>query len=301
MPLSFTTQRPCDDAFPPHRLRVLVTGAAGAIGAYFVRQAAKRYDFRLMIRSGSSAEGLADHGEVVTADLGDLVALHRACEGVDTVLHLAGDADPSAVWRALLSDNIVGTYNLFTAAKAAGCRRVVYASSIHAVSGYPLDVQVKTTDPVNPGDLYGVSKCFGEALGRYFAEQEGLSVIAVRIGACLSPKAVSDDQATGVMDAFIAQDDLVELLQRTIDDHTLQWALFHALSDNRCKRLDISTARDLLGYAPAHDVFRLQPCLQVLEAHRRLLAHSVADARQQSGLREDLAALACTPRTSPPA
>ena len=301
VPLSFTAQRPCDDSFPSRRLRVLVTGAGGTIGAYFAQHAAKRYDLRLMIRSGSTAEELASHGEVVTGDLGDLAALHRACQGIDTVLHLAGASDPSAVWREVLSDNIVGTYHLFTAAKAAGCRRVVYASSIHAVSGYSLDVQVKSTDPVNPGDLYGVSKCFGEALGRYFAEQESLSVIAVRIGACLPLSAVTDDQATGVMDAFIAQDDLVDLLQRTIDDHTLQWAVIHALSDNRCKRLDISTARDLLGYQPAHDVFRLQPGLRALEAHRRLLAHSVADARQQSGLREELAALGCTSRQSPPA
>lgn len=302
MPLSFTVQRPCDDTFPSRRLRVLVTGAAGAIGAYFAHHAAKRYDLRLMVRSGSAPDDeLAKHGEVVYGDLQDLVALHRACQGIDSVLHLAGVADPSAVWREVLNDNIVGTYNLFIAAKAAGCRRVVYASSIHAVSGYPIDVQVKATDPVNPGDLYGVGKCFGEALGRYFSEQEGLSVIAVRIGACLPPMAVTDDQTLGVMDTFIAQDDLVDLLQRAIDDHSLQWALIHALSDNRCKRLDISTARDLLGYQPTHDVFRLQPCLQALEAHRRLLAHNVADARQQSGLREELAELERTCPKPPPA
>src|SRR3712207_7646535 len=81
-------------------------------------------------------------------------------------------------------------YHTFVAAKAAGCRRVIYASSIHAVSGYPSDVQVKTSEPVNPGDLYGVTKCFGEALGRYMAEKEGLSVIALRIGAFQAPEAV---------------------------------------------------------------------------------------------------------------
>ena len=86
---------------------------------------------------------------------------------------MAGDPSPSATWESLLPTNIIGTYNIFVAAKAAGCRKVIYASSIHAVSGYPADVQVKTDEPVNPGDLYGVSKCFGEALGRYMAEQEG--------------------------------------------------------------------------------------------------------------------------------
>jgi len=96
---------------------------------------------------------------------------------------MAGDPNPHATWRELREANIDGVYNIFVAAKAAGCRRVIHASSIHAVSGYPPDVQVKTSEPVNPGDLYGVSKCFGEALARYMAVQEGLSAITLRIGA----------------------------------------------------------------------------------------------------------------------
>ena len=289
MALSFTTQRACDDRFPHQRRRVLVTGANGAIGRRFIAAAHPRYDLRLMIRPGDTLpEDLARHGEVVACDLGDLPALRDACAGIDTILHLAGASDPSAVWRDVLDHIIVGTYHLFAAAKGAGCRRVVYASSIHAVSGYPVDVQVKPTDPVNPGDLYGVGKCFAEALGRYVAEQEGLSVIAVRIGACLPEQAVIDDDAIGVMDAFISPEDLIDLLYRAIDDGTLRWALVHGLSDNRMKRLDISTARDLLGYAPASDVFRLQPALQRLEMERRVVAHNVADARQRSGMREDV-------------
>ena len=104
--------------------------------------------------------------------------------------------------------NITGTYNTYVAAKAAGCRRVIYASSIHAVSGYPADVQVKTIEPVNPGDLYGVSKCFGEAMGRYMAEQEGLSVIALRIGAFQPHESVSKESGIGMLDAWVSQRDL---------------------------------------------------------------------------------------------
>lgn len=288
MALSFRTERSSDDGFPVRRLPLLITGAGGTLGSHLARALAHRYDLRLMIRPGASSDGLGSHGEVVACDLDDLVGLRSACLGIDTVVHLAGESDPSAVWRDLLPANLIGTYHLFTAAKAAGCRRVVYASSIHAVSGYPIDVQVKPTDPVNPGDLYGVSKCFGEALGRYFAEQEGLSVIALRIGACLPATAVEQDDAVGVLDAFLAQDDLVELLGRAIDDRTLVWGLFHAVSDNRVKRLDISTTREVLGYAPTEDVFRLQPALQAIGMDHRRLAHNVTDARQRSGLRDDL-------------
>lgn len=288
MALSFTTVRACDDHFPRRRLPVLVTGAEGAIGRVFVRSAARHHDLRLLVRPGGGVDGLAAHGTVVACDLADLGGLHDACRGIDTVLHLAGASDPSATWSQVLAANLVGTYHLFTAAKAAGCRRVVYASSIHAVSGYPVDVQVKASDPVNPGDLYGVSKCFGEALGRYFAEQEGLSVIAVRIGACLPPAAVAAPDAVGVLDTWIAEDDLVELLLRAIDDRSLRWGLLHAVGDNRFKRLDISTTRDLLGFAPAHDAFRERREIAALGIERQVLAHNAGDARQRSGLREEL-------------
>ena len=102
-----------------------------------------------------------------------LETLLEACNGVDTVLHLAAIADSSAKWDSLLQNNIIGywsgfdlqayfilyyrTYNIFLAAKKSGVKRVIYASSIHAVSGYAKDRQVRTSDPVNPGDLYGLS------------------------------------------------------------------------------------------------------------------------------------------------
>ena len=174
---------------------MLVTGAAGNIGAYFAEHAPDRYELRLMVHTmNEDAEALKQYGEVVTGELDDLDKLKQLCEGIDTVVHMAGDPSPSAVWEDLLEANIVGTYNMCIAAKAAGCRRVIYASSIHAVSGYPSDVQVKTSEPVNPGDLYGVTKCFGEAMGRYMAEKEGLSVIALRIGAFQPPEARAQDR-----------------------------------------------------------------------------------------------------------
>lgn len=166
------------------RRRVLVTGAAGLIGSYFAEQSHHKYGLRLMVQASDDASAIHSFGEVVIGDIGDLEGMKKHCEGIDTVVHMAGaPGGGSATWQSLLETNVIGTYNTFVAAKASGCQRVIYASSIHAVSGYPVDVQVKTSEPVNPGDLYGVSKCFGEALGRYMAEKEGVSVIALRIGA----------------------------------------------------------------------------------------------------------------------
>lgn len=264
----------------PKPRRVLVTGAAGYIGSYFVAHAPERLSLRLMVRPGQTAAG-----EVFEADLADLPRLKEACEGIDTVLHLAGEGSPSAAWEPLLQTNIVGTYNLFVAAKAARCRRVVYASSIHAVSGHPVDAQVGPDDPVAPGDLYGVSKCFGEALARYMADFEGLGAIAVRIGAFQPPEWVRDPGRIGNMDAWVSQRDLQQLLVRCIDDESLRFAIVNGLSDNRFNRLDITGARELLGYAPEDDVARENPALA--DFHRKVAGHNLRDG-EKSGLRDDL-------------
>ena len=247
------------------RRRVLVTGAAGNIGSYFAEHVHDRYELRLMVQQmDGDASSLHAYGEVVAGDLGDLDRMKELCQGIDTVVHLAADASPSATWQSLLQANIIGTYHAFVAAKASGCRRVIYASSIHAVSGYPSDVQVKTNEPVNPGDLYGVSKCFGEALGRYMAEQEGLSVIALRIGAFQPLEAAREEGAVEMLDAFVSRRDLTKLIERCIDVENLQFAIFHGLSNNRFKRLDISDARMLVGYEPQDDPAAENPALQDL-------------------------------------
>ena len=269
--------------------RVLVTGAAGRIGSYFAERMHRVYELRLMVRGDEDGiERLQAWGEVVAADLADLERLKEVCAGADTVLHLAGNPDPLAVWQDLLEANIVGTYNLFAAAKAAKVQRVVYASSIHAVSGYPADVQVKTTEPVNPGDLYGVSKCFGEALCRYMAEKEGVSAIAIRIGAFQPVEAVQTPENLNILDDFVSQRDLTQLLQNCIDADQLSFAILHGLSDNRYKRLDISDARRLVGYAPQDDSFAEMPGLRSLhlEDHADSVDGRVDPA--SSGLRAEV-------------
>ena len=203
-------------------------------------------------------------------------------------MHLAADPSPAATWQSVRDLNIGGTYNAFVAAKSAGCRRVVYASSIHAVSGYPPDVQVKTSEPVNPGDLYGVSKCFGEAMGRYMAEQEGVSVIALRIGAFQPVEKAEDESSLAMVDAFVSKRDLNQLIERSIDVENVRFAVLHGLSNNRFKRLDISDARELVGYAPVDDATALNPLTRDLNLAETLSTHSVADEGQQSGLREEL-------------
>ena len=295
MTSAFTLKSPLYEFFDTKQKHsVLVTGAAGRIGSYFAQNHdTARFTLRLMVRQeddAESVEALHPYGDVFVGDLGDLEGLKAHFQGMDTILHLAGDPSPSAIWGSVLENNITGTYNVFAAAKAAGCRRVVYASSIHAVSGYPTDVQVKTSEPVNPGDLYGVSKCFGEAMARYMAEQEAVSAICIRIGSFQPLEKARDTEALPMLDSFVSHRDLHQLIQRCIAaPEALQFAIFHGISSNRFKRLDISDARTLVGYEPQDDFTDENPALRDLHLSEKAYGHNLSDPGQKSGLREEVA------------
>ncbi|MGW8729478.1 NAD-dependent epimerase/dehydratase family protein [Streptomyces sp. NPDC055808] len=250
--------------FTEGRLKVIVTGAAGRIGSGFAKFAADRFDLVLLDRPGVDLSELAAYGRTEHCDLADLPRLVELCRGADCVLHLAADSNTAAQWESLLATNIVGTYHVFDAAKQVRCPRVVFASSVHAVSGYAAGRQISADAPVNPGNLYGVTKCFGEALGRYFAERDGLSVMAVRIGAFQTPDAAREPDSEWMIGTFVADQDLYSLLERAIRIEGIEFGIFHAVSNNWFKRLDITETRELLGYEPAHDFMRLSPVFREL-------------------------------------
>ncbi|MFI9383708.1 NAD-dependent epimerase/dehydratase family protein [Kutzneria sp. NPDC052558] len=222
--------------------RVLVTGAAGRIGSGFLRHAADRY----LLRASDLPSRAVEADDFVPADLVDGEALARACEDVDTVVHLGADPRLDADWDSLLPNNIIGSRNLFAAAAEAGCRRVVFASSVHAVSGYPAGKQISADDHVNPGNLYGVTKAFGEALGRYYAEQRGLSVIALRIGAFHTEGTQPDPQPYNDF-LHLAETDLYRIIVRAIEVRGVRFAVVNAISDQVGGRLDMTATRELLG------------------------------------------------------
>jgi nucleoside-diphosphate-sugar epimerase len=234
--------------------KVLVTGAAGRIGSDFRRAYGERYGFRLLDRRPTADP--AGH-EIMEGDLADLEVARRACAGMETVLHLAADPNPHAdFYGSLLAHNIQATYNVFRAAQEAGCGRVIFASSIHAVNAYPLDVQVHVDDPVRPGDMYGVTKVFGEATGAYFAHREGLNAIAIRIGAYGRPDRLAQCDDSRLLTLWVSPRDLGQLIHRCIEaPPSLKFAIVHGVSNNQLKRLDISSARELFGYAPEDNAF----------------------------------------------
>jgi len=236
--------------------RIQLTGAAGRIGSAFRRYIGERYKLRLGVHH---LEKLRDPGphEVFHLEIADLESCQQACRGMDVVVHLAANPSSRApFYDALLDSNIKGTYNIFRAAKDQGCQRVIYASSVQAIDGYPQDVQVHSDSAVWPSSIYGATKCFGEALARYFAFREGLSCIAIRIGSFDSERMRIGVNAHR-LSKFITQRDMSELLVRCVEAPNVQFAIAHGVSDNRFKRMDLTTTRELLGYEPQDDAFEI--------------------------------------------
>lgn len=234
------------------RHNLLITGAAGRIGTYYRQHLGERYALRLV---DSRPVGDPAGHKTMQLDLADPDAAQQACAGMDTVLHLAANPHTSAeFYQDLLDPNFKATYNIYRAAKDQGCKRVIFASSINAVAGYPPGRQIRETDAPCPLNVYGASKAFGESLGAYFAAVEGLSVIAVRIGWVASLDRTASAKA-GVRSFFVSYADLAQLFDRCIDTPDIRFAVVHGASNNRVQRLDLTATRELLGYAPKDDAF----------------------------------------------
>jgi nucleoside-diphosphate-sugar epimerase len=173
------------------------------------------------------------------------------------VLHLAADPSPAAdYYDSLRPNNFDGTYNIFKAAADAGCERVVYASSVQTVLGYPQDDQTTTDAYGWPLNMYAVSKCYGEATARMFAATTELSAICVRIGAYERP-GLGNPEWRHELSAYVSPRDLNQLFRLSIDAEGIDFAVVHGISNNRVKRLSLTETEELLGYAPLDDGFEV--------------------------------------------
>jgi nucleoside-diphosphate-sugar epimerase len=234
---------------------VLITGAAGRIGSFITAQWVGRYNLML---SDIRAPGETHGYPFQQANLSDFAAVHALCAGIDTVVHLGADPSMQAPWESLLPNNVIATYNVFEAAHQAGCRRVIFASSVNAVFGYPHDVQVNINMPIRPINLYGATKVWGEAVASSYAAQTDLSCICLRFGWVVDRNSPDIKIDHPYLDIALTYHDLARLVAAAIDaPDDIDYRIFHGVSNNRWKRLDISDARTLLSYDPQDDAFEL--------------------------------------------
>ncbi|WP_257351603.1 NAD-dependent epimerase/dehydratase family protein [Pseudalkalibacillus decolorationis] len=242
--------------------RILVTGAAGKIGQDVANILGKQenYQLRLADINLSALEVFKDtNHETIYLDVSDLEACQEASTDIDLVIHLAGDPSPDAdFYGSLLESNIKGTYNIFRASKDNNVSKMIVASSAQTIESYPLDSQVNANSPIRPKNMYGVSKCFVEAVASYFAYTEGLQSIAIRIGAYDDYKPNGKSLSARDMSAYLSPEDFNDLLLKSITAKNLPpFSVLHGISNNRFKRLDIEETKKLVGYTPSSDAFEL--------------------------------------------
>ncbi len=225
---------------------VLLTGAAGIVGT-LMRELLPPYGYELRSFDVDEVPGAPD---AVVADLGDRDALREAVAGTDAILHLAG-ISLEAPFEQVLKANIEGTYNLYEAARAEGVRRIVFASSNHAVgyTSWPRegDPLVPVDTPRRPDTFYGLSKCFGEDLAQLYWDRHGIETVSVRIGSCFPrPNSVR------MLSVWMSPEDGARLFHAALTAEDVGHTVVYGSSANTRLVWDLAPSR-ALGYEPQDD------------------------------------------------
>src|SRR5215216_5361123 len=221
---------------------ILITGAAGGIGTR-LRQLLKGVYPKLRVSDVRAPADLGPDETFVAAELSDLGAVEKIVQGVDGIVHLGGFS-VEGPWETILQSNIIGCYNLFEAARRAGVKRVVFASSNHAIGFYPRRRRIGVEEPVRPDSRYGVSKAFGEALGALYAYKHGMRVTSIRIG---NFGDVPLDHRR--LSIWISPEDLTQLVRIGLEHPDIRCEIFFGASDNERGWWD-NAAAFRYGYRP---------------------------------------------------
>jgi uronate dehydrogenase len=235
----------------PAARTVLLTGAAGGLGT-LMRGLLPAYGYELRLLDAVPVEGEPD---AITADLADRAALREAVRGVDAVIHLAG-ISLEASFDKILRANIEGTYNLYEAVREEGVRRVVFASSNHAVGYVPRPdgeapfapeelIPVETRH--RPDTFYGLSKCFGEDLAQLYWDRHGLETVSVRIGSCFP-----EPTSVRMLSVWMSPGDAARLFHAALTAEGVGHSVVYGSSANTRLWWDLTSAR-ALGYEPQDD------------------------------------------------
>jgi uronate dehydrogenase len=232
---------------PTRFSRVLLTGAAGTI-ASVLREGLRSELQELRLSDRHRVEPVPGTSETfVRADLLDAEEVRRAADGVHAVVHLGGLAD-EASFDELVGPNVRGTFHIFDAARRAGVSRIVYASSNHTTGFYPSGDRLVGAEPVRPDSLYGVTKVFGEALGRLYADKFGLEVIAVRIGSFEARPTEPRHLWT-----WLSHGDAVNLFKACLTADEVDFLTVYGASANTRTWWPLSKAAEAIGYKPKDD------------------------------------------------
>jgi len=222
--------------------KIVLTGAAGRLGSYLREPLTKMAD-ELVSSDISEDIGKLYSGETyVKADLAKLDEMTALLMGADMVVHFGAIGD-EAPFDDILQSNIIGAYTVWEAARVNGLRRVVYASSIHAVGMHRRNENIGTDVPHRPDTFYGLAKCFAEDLGSLYWDKFQMESVCMRILSCAQ---VTNARALG---SWLSYDDLIHLVEQSINTPLTGHSIVYGVSNNDRAPVDNSNA-SFLGYRP---------------------------------------------------
>ncbi|MGP8080676.1 MAG: NAD-dependent epimerase/dehydratase family protein [Dehalococcoidales bacterium] len=247
--------------------KVGITGAGGLIGIDLTEGLAEKYQLTLFYHNTKPTT--ARKLPVVQADLSDEKQVKGIFEGLDAVIHLAAASSSLSSWENVLTQNIITTYNVFEEVRRAGVAKVVFASTNHTQHAYTMKTNtldedltyvkkhglIKLDDPPAPDSFYGVSKLFGEDLGRYYSRFYGIKVVSLRIGwaECEKMKIQIQSSDSAIKDhvrvMYLSKRDLIDITDRALQIDT-DYLNAYAVSDNKPAVFDLTETRKNLGFNP---------------------------------------------------
>ena len=229
--------------------RVLITGAGGGIGGSLRETLRGVYPvLRLSDRVKLAPPRSGNEGieEVDQTDIADMAQVERMVDGVDGIIHLGGISGENT-WENILEGNIVGLYNVFEAARRAGVKRIVMATSNHAVGFYPRSQTIDHTVVPRPDSRYGVSKAFSEALASLYSDKHGIGFLCTRIGN-FGVKPIDSRR----LSIWISPRDYTQLVRIGLEHPDIRYEIVYGVSGNQRSWYDNSNAYRL-GYRPQDD------------------------------------------------
>lgn len=222
--------------------KLVLTGAAGRLGSYLREPLSKICDELVSTDIADDIGQLYPGESYVQADLAKMDDIGPVLEGAEMVVHFGAIVDEKP-FEELLGPNFVGSYNIWEAGYKAGVRRIVYASSIHAVGMHLKSDFIGTDAEHRPDTFYGLAKCFTEDLGRMYWDKRGVESVHLRILSCAQ---VNNARALG---SWLSYQDLIQLVTRAIDTPSVGFSVIYGVSKNDRAPVDNAKA-SFLGYRP---------------------------------------------------
>lgn len=233
---------------------ILLTGAAGRLGTV-LRRGLAPLARRLRLADQAHVQDLAPAEEALCFDLADERAVLKAAEGVEAIVHFGG-APLERPWEEILNSNIRGSYHVYEAARKCGVKRVIYASSVHAIGYYKIEDHIDTRVPHRPDGLYGLSKCFVEDLGQLYWDKFGIETVALRIFSSFPEP--SDRR---MLWSWLSFEDCNRLVAASLTAPRVGFTVVYGISDNAVKAVDNGLA-DHLGFHPQDNTERFRAALE---------------------------------------